>query len=440
MDALKYRSGFICIAVYTALMFVLDGFKFQYYRINEIVFSNVVSVILADVSLYIVLWASADIHVYTPAFVVVLAGQVLLIIPQIVVVSHFLTVIARTDKVLLVCPDSSSAMRYIQKSTFYKNLFNFVSVMSPDDPELFSKAKAFHVVHMLDVSEPAQTKFLEFCLLNDCDVYVVPSLYDLSSMRSVKLQISDTLVLRFKNYYLTSEQKFLKRLMDILVSFIGLIVASPVMLAAALAIRLLDGPGVLYRQERMTIGGKVFRLYKFRTMIQNAEAQTGATLSTENDPRITKIGGFLRKVRLDELPQLWNILSGDMSIIGPRPERPVFIEQYEKDFPNFSCRLKVKAGLTGLAQVYGRYNTRPDEKLAMDLYYIANYSPILDLKILFLTLRILFCKSATDGVLKDQINWYTSFLQDERSEQPAVRPKRRNFVDALHAAGEKAGN
>jgi lipopolysaccharide/colanic/teichoic acid biosynthesis glycosyltransferase len=160
----------------------------------------------------------------------------------------------------------------------------------------------------------------------------------------------------------------------------------------------LDGGKVFYVQERLTEGGKVFKMIKFRTMIPDAEKISGPVLAEHNDPRITSIGRFMRAVRFDELPQLLNILKGEMSIVGPRPERLYFTEQFVKDMPEYKYRLKVKAGLTGLAQVEGKYNTSAEDKLRYDLIYINNFSIWNDIVIILQTIKILFMKSSTEGV------------------------------------------
>ena len=186
---------------------------------------------------------------------------------------------------------------------------------------------------------------------------------------------------------------------DLILTGIATIIASPFMLVTALAIKLYDGGPALYKQKRLTKDGKEFYVYKFRSMIVDAEKNSGARLSSgENDDRITKVGKVIRAIRFDELPQLFNILKGDMSIVGPRPERPEIAEQYYEELPEFKYRLKVKAGLTGYAQVYGKYNTTPKDKLKLDLMYINNYSLYLDLKVIFYTVKILFMKESTEGI------------------------------------------
>ena len=194
---------------------------------------------------------------------------------------------------------------------------------------------------------------------------------------------------------------FVKRAMDIVISFVGIILASPFMLIIALAIKLYDHGPVFYKQKRQTMGGREFDILKFRSMIVDSE-QHGARLAKEHDDRITPVGKVIRRLHFDELPQLFNILKGDMAFVGPRPERKEITEEYTKEIPEFPFRLKVKAGLTGYAQVYGQYNTVPYDKLKLDLTYITNYSIWLDIKLIILTVKILFQKEKSEGVDDEQ--------------------------------------
>ena len=185
---------------------------------------------------------------------------------------------------------------------------------------------------------------------------------------------------------------------DIILSLIAIILTSPVMLIAAIAIHKYDGGPVFFRQKRCTRNGRVFEILKFRSMIVDAEKDGKARLATENDDRITPVGHFIRKTRIDELPQFFNILKGDMSFVGPRPERPEIVAEYEKEFPEFDLRMKVKAGLTGYAQVYGKYNTTAYDKLKLDLIYVQKYSLLMDLRLIFMTLKVIFMKESTEGL------------------------------------------
>ena len=212
-----------------------------------------------------------------------------------------------------------------------------------------------------------------------------------------------------------SEYRFFKRTFDLFASLVGIVVASPIMLATAIAIKAEDHGPVFYRQVRLTKNGREFKILKFRSMRVNAEQDGVARLAGENDSRITKVGHFIRACRIDELPQLFNILVGDMSIVGPRPERPEIAKQYEESLPEFALRLQVKAGLTGLAQVYGRYNTEPYHKLQMDLLYINEMSVPTDLQLILATIKILFVKDSTQGIAQGQ----ATALNDKKSHKAA---------------------
>jgi lipopolysaccharide/colanic/teichoic acid biosynthesis glycosyltransferase len=205
-------------------------------------------------------------------------------------------------------------------------------------------------------------------------------------------------IFRVTKYNPKIEYLIVKRIIDIIASLLGIIILSPVMIIVAIFVKS-DGGPVFYKQVRLTQNGKKFKVLKFRSMRVDAESNGKAVLSAgENDPRITKVGRVIRAIRFDELPQLINILKGDMTIVGPRPERPEIAEEYYETIPEFRLRLQCKAGLTGYAQVYGKYNTEPYDKLLMDLMYIAKPSLLEDLRIIFATVKILFMKDSTEGI------------------------------------------
>jgi lipopolysaccharide/colanic/teichoic acid biosynthesis glycosyltransferase len=210
-------------------------------------------------------------------------------------------------------------------------------------------------------------------------------------------------VLLLREYAIKVEQRAIKRLIDIVLSLLLIILTSPIMLITAIIVKAYDGGPVLYKQVRCTQNRREFKIMKFRSMRVDAEKDGVARLASKNDSRITPIGKFIRKCRIDELPQLFNILVGDMAFIGPRPERPEIIAQYLEEMPEFAFRMKVKAGLAGYAQVYGKYNTTPYDKLKLDLTYIENYSVWLDIKLMLLTVKILFTPDSTEGVDDNQV-------------------------------------
>lgn len=267
-----------------------------------------------------------------------------------------------------------------------------------------------------DISVEERGPLLKFCYGRSIRVYLMPKITDVILMGAEELHVFDSPMLLTREYSLTMEQRFFKRLIDIVCSLLLLVIASPFMLITAIAVKLYDGGPVLYKQVRCTLNQRKFHILKFRSMRTDAEKDGVARLAKKNDNRITPVGRFIRKCRIDELPQLFNILKGDMSFIGPRPERPEIISQYLEVMPEFVFRMKVKAGLAGFAQVYGKYNTSPYDKLKLDLTYIENYSTWLDLKLMMLTLKVLFWPDSTEGVEAEQI----TALREEKERREKV--------------------
>ena len=248
-----------------------------------------------------------------------------------------------------------------------------------------------------DLPSHERNQLLKFCFEKNIRCYCSPKISDIMIMSSEKMHMFDTPLLLFRNRGLTVEQQVIKRVFDIVVSFLMLAGLSPLLALIALLVKCYDGGPVLYSQERLTKDGRVFRILKFRSMRVDSE-KAGARLAMKDDDRITPVGKILRNIHFDELPQLINILRGDMSIVGPRPERPEIAAEYTKEIPELPFRLKVQAGLTGYAQVYGKYNTTPYDKLKLDLTYIENYSFFMDLQLIATTVKILFQKENTEGV------------------------------------------
>jgi len=257
-------------------------------------------------------------------------------------------------------------------------------------------------VVLWDIDTALRNKLMKFCYSRGVRIYMMPKIPDIMIKGSDQLHLFDTPILLTREYAMTIEQRCVKRLIDLACALILMVVTAPFMLVTAIAIKLYDGGPVLYKQVRCTRDMREFQILKFRSMRTDAEKDGVARLAAKNDSRITPIGRFIRKVRIDELPQLFNILNGEMSFIGPRPERPEIIRQYQEEMPEFTFRTKVKAGLAGYAQVYGKYNTTPYDKLKLDLFYIENYSVWLDLKLMLLTLKILFQAESTEGVDENQ--------------------------------------
>ena len=250
-------------------------------------------------------------------------------------------------------------------------------------------------------SHDMRVRVIRYCYETNKRLLMIPNVDEIFVQCADRCQIDDIPAFLFRNRQMTSEQRIIKRLVDIVGSAAGLIVLSPVMLITAAAIRIHDGGPVIFRQTRLTQGGRTFQLMKFRSMVVDAEKR-GPELATSLDSRITPVGRWIRMLRIDELPQLFNILKGDMSIVGPRPERPELTEEYCRTYPEFRYRLKVKAGLTGYAQVFGRYNTLFEDKVKLDLLYIQHFSLIFDFYIMISTIKVLFMPSSTAGVDEEQ--------------------------------------
>ena len=263
---------------------------------------------------------------------------------------------------------------------------------------IYKKLLCVDAVFLCGVPADYRNEIVKFCVRNNKVVYIKPKISDTIIRGGKTVQLLNVPVYRCTRSNPKLAYTAGKRAFDIVVSLLAIIILSPIMAVIAIAIKNYDGGKVIYKQERLTLNGERFNVWKFRSMKEDAEKDGVARLATENDDRITPVGHFIRKLRLDEIPQLFNILSGSMSIVGPRPERPEIASQYEENMPEFALRLQVKAGLTGYAQVYGKYNTPPYDKVQMDLIYVSTQSFLVDLKLILMTVKILFMKESTQGI------------------------------------------
>lgn len=250
----------------------------------------------------------------------------------------------------------------------------------------------------LDVHHPDKKKLFKACYKKRLMIYDMPSITDMLIASGNILHMVDTPIIKVNKFGPNQFERIVKRFIDIIGSFVLLVITSPIMLVTAIAIKLNDGGKVFYKQSRLTKDGKEFKIIKFRSMVMNAEDKTGVVFAKVDDDRITSVGKVIRKFRIDELPQMLNILKGEMSFVGPRPERIEIYDQITKTMPEFDYRLCVKAGLTGYAQIYGKYNTTLRDKLLLDLYYIEKYSLVEDIKLLILTLKVVFKADSTEGI------------------------------------------
>ena len=301
---------------------------------------------------------------------------------------------------VLLIYEGEATEDFIEKLKTRKDQFHITDSVSAKEhlDVIFQKIKETDTIILWDIKATLRNRIFKYCYENSKRIYVMPKISDIILNGSRSVHMFDTPLLLTEGNPMQYEERVLKRTMDIVLSLFLIILTSPIMLITAICIKAYDRGPVLYKQTRCTKNNREFQIYKFRSMVVDAEKAGNAVLAKEHDSRITPVGRVIRKVRIDELPQFLNVLKGDMSFVGPRPERPELIRKYEKDMPEFSYRVKVKAGITGYAQLYGKYNTRPYDKLKLDLYYIEQYSIWLDLKLIILTAKILFTMESTEGV------------------------------------------
>ena len=282
----------------------------------------------------------------------------------------------------------------------YDSWYENIEAMTPEEAKAFIRDEfvKYDAICMLDdISKEVYTEAVSKTMELNKDLFIVPKLIDVGKTNARLVRLDDVLTLYMPEKSLSKLELFLKRAVDLVLASLGMVLAAIPMAFIALAIKITSPGPVFYSQVRLTKDKKEFNIYKFRTMIPDAEKLSGPKFAEKDDPRITPIGKILRACRLDELPQIINILKGDMSVVGPRPERPVFVEQFEKEIDNYNYRFEVKAGLTSLSHVYGRYSTYIQDRTYYDLFYTTHYSLLMDFKIILLTTKTMFLKSAAEG-------------------------------------------
>lgn len=404
-----YRRGnWVLIAIYcmlTTLFFrVYGGFRIGYLKSTDMLYSQFLSMIFVNVVTFFLI-SLIGRHFMDSTPVVVMTAVDLGVIALWTAASNKMFLLIYPPRKLIILYGSHQAADIVIKMSERVDKYMICeSINFSENPEVIrEQILKYEGVIICDIPAEERNDYLKFCFENSIRVYITPKISDIIVRGAEDIRLFDSPLILCRNCGLDVEQRIIKRTFDIIFSLIALVPALPIMLIMALLIKLYDGGPVLYKQKRLTIDYREFDVYKFRSMVVDAEKKSGPVLASDDDPRITPVGKFLRKVRLDELPQLFNILKGDMSVVGPRPERPELTAEYKKQMPEFDYRLKVKAGLTGYAQVTGVYDTNPYDKLKMDLMYIENYSIKLDIQIIIMTLKImLFPKKSnaeTEGAL-----------------------------------------
>mgnify|MGYP005755966067 FL=1 len=397
------RGNWMMIFLYGVLlvffMQMYGGYKVGYLKKGNLIYSQILSVVFLNTFTYFQI-AVLDKRFFAPTVLILMTfADAAAIVIWTMIFERIYMWMYPPRRMLMVYGDRSD-YHLMEKMNAREDKYEITDMMSYRQgfQAFVEKVKGFDGVIVGDMPSHDRNLILKYCFEQEIRTYAVPKISDILLRSSDDLTLFDSPLLLSRNRGLTVEQEMIKRFMDVVFSLLAAVITLPFFAVIGAAIKLTDGGPVFYRQVRLTKGGKEFEIYKFRTMIQNAEAESGARLASEKDPRILPVGRFLRATRLDELPQIYNILKGDMSIVGPRPERPELAAEIEKEIPEFTYRLKVKAGLTGYAQVYGKYNTTSYDKLKLDLTYIRNYSILLDLKLIIMTPKIMLLKESTEGV------------------------------------------
>lgn len=404
------RTSLITVFMFTILMalflHIYGGFDVGIKKSKPIIYSMSTAIIFADIISYIELQimnvndmnrATLELFGFDLfLLLIVILSQVFLITICVYFGNYTFFKITPPKSCCLITSGHSDKKNIHKKINHFKLQYRIDQYIDYDDHDLFNVLNKYQLAFIFDVPSKERSKIVEYCYTHSIGMYYVPDVYDVISNSTARHIIDDIPLLGKEEVNSGLLKRISKRMLDLAITLPITVLLSPVMLITAIAVWLYDRGPALYKQTRLTLNGKQFKLYKFRSMIVNAEKDGIARMAQENDNRITSVGKFLRRTRLDELPQLFNILSGDMSLVGPRPERPEIAKEYEKQLPEFNLRLKAKAGLTGYAQVYGKYNTEPRDKLLFDLFYIETQSVWMDLNILFKTIIVVFRKDATE--------------------------------------------
>lgn len=401
-----HRGNLLLFVIYASIFVILQYIqranKLGYQRASDVAFGNLLALIISNLFIYLQSSLIAREFLTLIPFIYMTLIQVAFVVVWAFFSKWIYTKMYPPRKMLMIIGrKEGKLLKY--KMDFDPHQFDISEYIYVEDglSLIFERIKQFEEVIISDVKSMYRNEILKECYRLGKRVFMTPKISDVIIRSSENILLYDTPLLMAKSRGLSTEQRAIKRIFDIVSSLLAIVALSPLFLIISLSIYLYDKGPVLYTQDRLTRGGKVFKIYKFRSMVVDSEKH-GARLASKNDDRITPVGKILRKTHVDELPQLLNILLGDMSVVGPRPERPDIAKEYEETIPEFPFRLKVKAGLSGYAQVYGQYNTTPYDKLKHDIFYIENYSLWLDIVIILLTVKIMFQSEKSEGVSDDQ--------------------------------------
>lgn len=390
---------------YYSISHLYNGYSVPISRIYELVYSQTLAACLSDGLLYLMILLINRHYITFLPFLPTLVLQFFLIVGWTVAAHQWYFHQFPPKKTVVILGQGQNVDALVKQYGMDVH-FDVQSVVPVEEclKDLPGTIGQAEVVFCCGLHSHNRNLVTKYCVAHKISTYVIPRIGDVIMDSARKVHLFHLPMMAVQRYNPSPEYLILKRAYDIALSLVALVLFAPIMAVVAAAIKATDGGDIFYRQARLTKDGKVFQVLKFRSMRMDAEKDGVARLSTgENDPRVTKVGRFIRAVRFDELPQLLNILKGDMAIVGPRPERPAISAQYAQAMPEWNLRLQAKCGLTGYAQVYGQYNTTPYDKLLLDLMYIAKSSLFEDFKIIFATVKILFMKESTAGVAEGQV-------------------------------------
>ena len=392
------RGKYVLMGIYFVLMLVIihlcEGFKYGILKIADVLFSQWIAIFIVNAVTYFQLCLMANLMIPMAPMLWLTLGDFIISGISVYVFFAIYQSHSKASKLLMVYGNKESVSLKLKMDT-RADSYNIRRIVSIDEgiDNIVKMLADYDGLVISDVSAEQRNDLLKYCYMHEIETYITPKISDVIISGGEGIHQFDTPLVMINTTGLTPEQRIIKRFFDVVLCSIASVVLSPLMLIIAIAIKLEDHGPVFYKQARVTRDGKVFDILKFRSMVEDAEQRP----ATDDDDRITKVGHVIRATRVDELPQLFNIIKGDMSIVGPRPERIEHVQKYTEAIPEFEFRSKVKGGLTGYAQIYGKYNTSAYDKIKLDLMYIENYSFLLDLKLILMTIRIVFKKESTEG-------------------------------------------
>ena len=395
---------------------IYGGYDIGRKKSKPIIYSLLLAVIFTDCVTYIEVMIMNTITPDINAFrITSLEWLVVTMVVQIIVIivftyggNAFYFYLHDPESCCIIASSKEGIRRVVRGIKKYKKQYKIEYIVHYHKKDLKKYIDQVQAVFICEVPSAEREEIINYCYETRKNIYFTPEIADVVESNAENYLLDDISVFNYNVKSLSLEQRFVKRLMDLTLAFVMALVSSPIWIVSAISIKMYDHGSILFKQKRATLNGRIFDVYKFRTMKENVENRS----VTKDDDRITPPGKILRKIRMDELPQLLNIIKGDMSFVGPRPEMLENVSAYTDELPEFKYRLRVKAGLTGYAQIAGKYNTSPKDKLMMDLLYIEKYSVWKDIQLLFQT-AIVFLKADSTEAFDTELDMEFDDFEEE---------------------------